>query len=550
MNTRQLLLLLTTLSAPTLAQVVDPQNVTIGNVRLVAASAEDDGEPVTVVIRDNKLEVVTKDDVTAGESGILVDANGGFLLGTLTIGDIPSFIILDDDPRTNFEVLIDTESHTVFAVSAGELRKNLLFEVAADKTEPVNDSNDQGWIAYTPPPMMLPTSYAAGDKWNQWQSRYVDGIFIAGVVLDRQHWLDQDAASVQQVGDLAAFDGGEIRGFRLGAAGTINFDNPWFYTVFGATNAFEKGFDTTRDDDFTWFDYRVDIPLAKDINLSIGKQKEPISMERITSMAQLPMQERTSVSDALLPARNFGAVVSGGALQQRMTWAGGVFNNFIDSDESIGGTSSQLIGRTTWLPYVSEDESNIVHLGAGLRLDDAKQGVRYFTEPEFNSSPVFVDTGSGPDDRIDADSVFQYNLEAAWRVGPYSISSEYVRTDVDSPSTGNPEFSGFHISGSWILSGEMRSYNKQSGIWGPVPVAKSVYQGGWGAWEAAFRYSTLDLTDGTIDGGEMDIWSLGLNWWLTPYFEVNMNYRRITLDRFGIRGKSNGVMGRVVLILE
>ena len=83
-----------------------------------------------------------------------------------------------------------------------------------------------------------------------------------------------------------------------------------------------------------------------------------------------------------------------------------------------------------------------------------------------------------------------------------------------------------------------------------MPVARSVYQGGWGAWEAAFRYSTLDLTDGTIDGGEMDIWSLGLNWWLTPFFEVNMNYRHITLDRFGIKGKSNGVMGRVVLLLE
>jgi hypothetical protein len=28
----------------------------------------------------------------------------------------------------------------------------------------------------------------------------------------------------------------------------------------------------------------------------------------------------------------------------------------------------------------------------------------------------------------------------------------------------------------------------------------------------AFRYSNTDLTYGTADGGEMDIWSLGVNW--------------------------------------
>lgn len=268
-------------------------------------------------------------------------------------------------------------------------------------------------------------------------------------------------------------------------------------------------------------------------------------MERVTSMIQLPMQERASASDALLPARNLGVVASATALGRRMTWAGGVFNNFVDSSESIGSTSSQLIGRATWLPFVSEDESNIVHLGGGLRFDNAKQPLQFFTEPEFNRSPLFVDT-----DRIEADGARTYNLEAAWRRGPYWIAGEYVRTNVDAPASGDPNFGGFHVSGSWILTGEMRDYNYISGIWGPVPVARSVYQGGWGAWELGARYSTLDLSDGTIDGGAMDIWSLGLNWWLTPYFQANMNYRYITLDRGGRRGTSNGFMARIALLLE
>ncbi|MCO4810891.1 MAG: hypothetical protein KC572_04770 [Gammaproteobacteria bacterium] len=48
--------------------------------------------------------------------------------------------------------------------------------------------------------------------------------------------------------------------------------------------------------------------MFRNANLSVGNQKEPISMERLMSMAHLPMRERSSVSDAFLPSRNFGAV--------------------------------------------------------------------------------------------------------------------------------------------------------------------------------------------------------------------------------------------------
>jgi phosphate-selective porin OprO/OprP len=48
----------------------------------------------------------------------------------------------------------------------------------------------------------------------------------------------------------------------------------------------------------------------------------------------------------------------------------------------------------------------------------------------------------------------------------------------------------------------------------------------------------------------MDIWSLGLNWWLSPYFNVNFNYRYITLDRFGDEGISQGMNARLMLVLE
>jgi len=130
------------------------------------------------------------------------------------------------------------------------------------------------------------------------------------------------------------------------------------------------------------------------------------------------------------------------------------------------------------------------------------------------------------------------------------LHAEYVGTEVDSSTSGSLNFSGYHITGSWILSGEMRSYNYRSGILGPVPVARSVYQGGWGTRELGARFSSIDLTDGPVDGGEMDIFSLGINWWLSPIFNVNLNYRFITNDKDGFSGVAQGAMGRVLLMLE
>jgi hypothetical protein len=48
----------------------------------------------------------------------------------------------------------------------------------------------------------------------------------------------------------------------------------------------------------------------------------------------------------------------------------------------------------------------------------------------------------------------------------------------------------------------------------------------------------------------MDIISLGLNWWLSPVFNVNLNYRFIDNDQGGINGQSSGIMTRVMVLLE
>ena len=519
------------------------ERIIVLNSRLVGRDAAAQDVAVNLLIVDGKLSVVTKDELIVKPGDVALDANGGFSLGQLALGSRPSFVILDQDPRENVDVLLDTKSHARFAIREGVIVKNELraLPVAVSEASP----KPRLWKAYTPPPIAVPIRYYDTRKWNKFETKPVSGLFIGAVLLDRQRWFSQDSDSEEQVGDLSDFEGGQIRAARFGVVGTLNFKRPWRYTVFAMTHAFDKGFDVDTDDEFSFADYRLDIPLPSDLTLSVGKQKEPISMERLMGLAYLPMQERAAFLDALLPSRNHGAVLSGAAASDNVSWAVGAFNNWIDSDESFGNTSNQLVGRVTWAPEVFQSKNNLFHLGLGLRRSDTKQPARVRRTPEFNNAPLFVDTGS-----ISADDQMTYSLEAYWRNGPYMLGFEYLGTDVDSPQTGDPFFSGYHLTGSWAITGESRAYRKRSGTFDPLPIARPVNRGGWGAVELAFRYSNTDLTDGTVDGGEMDIYSLGVNWWFARNAHLGVNYRYITLDRDGMEGTSSGLNARLLLMLD
>ena len=532
----------------------EPNDILIRNATLLDPGSKVPDRMVSLLIRDGMLKIITEDRISGEVVDDVVNANAGFIIGNLEIGAPPNFMILIADPRENFEILLDTKRYASFAMHDGRVVKNVLVQVIEEEEEagPEERTRSTGWLAYTPPPMAVPLNYADTSKWNRFETKYVSGLFTAGLFLDRMNWLSQDAINENRFGNLSAFEGGEIRGFRFGLIGTLNmFERPWVYTIFGATNAFDKGFDEETVDDITLFDWRIDVPFVADTVLSVGKQKEPISGERVQSMLFNHMQERSAASDAMLPSRNVGIVWSGSRPQKYMTWAAGVFNDWIDADQDLDKSATQYAGRVTWAPLRTVDDSSLLHVGFGYRYSDAKEGFRYTTEPEFNQAPIYVDTGFGTETGVlPADRMQTWNAELSWRRGPFWIASEYTRSDVDNGILGNPRFGGFWVAGSWVLTGEMRPYNKKSGTFGGVPISQSVYQDGKGAWEISARWSTVDLSDGLVEGGEMDVASLGLNWWLSPIFSVNANYRYIWNTQLGIEDTSSGFNTRVILMLE
>lgn len=541
------LILFGSVSSP-LALAQEP-DILLRNVTLADPTGKTEDRVVNILIREGMLEVVTEDKISRQEADRVFDANGGFILGKLEVGQAPDLIILSEDPRATFKVMLDTKTYATFAMHDGEIVRNRLRQPASHET--VDEPVKQGWLAYTPPPMAVPMNYQDASQWNRFESRWISGIVTGAIAMDRMNWASQDRNSLLQYGDLEQYDGGEVRALRFGIFGTINFEKPWVYTIAGATNAFDKGFESDSLDDVTLFDWRLDIPFFRHSVMSIGKQKEPISMERLTGMVFLPWQERSIPADAFLPSRNVGVVWNGSNPDRYTSWAFGAFNDWLDSGEDFDESASQWVGRITWAPLRSADESNLVHLGLGYRYSNAKQGFRYKSEPEFNKSPTFVDTAFGQQQPLlPADSMETWNLELSWRRGPFWLASEYFRTDIDSAELGNPSFDGYYVSASWVLTGEMREYNKKNGLFRSVPVARTVYQNGKGAWEVAARYSETDMVDGQIQGGEARVASLGVNWWLTPFFSLGVNYRYIWSELDGLEGTSSGYMTRILLMLD
>ncbi len=546
-----LLLILLLSGAPGLeAQPRAPaDDILLHNVTLIDPTGQTADRSVNILIRAGKLDLITEDKVPSDEAARVVDAVNGFVLGKLVVGESPNFMILSDDPRQNFEVLLDTKTYANFAIHDGVVVRNRLSEIEPKVL--ADQPGKSAWLAYTPPPMAVPMNYQDSSKWNRFDSRWLSGMVTGAIALDRMNWLTQSTANRDQFESLGDYNGGEIRALRFGIFGTLNFEKPWVYTIAGATNAFDKGFESESNDDITLFDWRLDIPFFRNSVMSIGKQKEPISMERLTGMVFLPWQERSAPADGLLPSRNVGIVWNGSSPETYSSWAFGVFNDWFDAGQSFSESASQFIGRFTWAPLRSEDESNLLHLGLGYRYSDAKEGFRFRTEPEFNQAPVYVDTGFGSDSGLwPADSLETYNLELSWRRGPIWFASEYFRTDVKNAALKNPTFDGYYVSANWVLTGEMRPYSKKNGLFRPVPIARTVYQNGKGAWEIAARYSELNLTDGQIAGGDIQIASLGLNWWLTPFFSLGANYRYIWNELDGVKGTSSGFMTRILLMLD
>jgi phosphate-selective porin OprO/OprP len=241
--------------------------------------------------------------------------------------------------------------------------------------------------------------------------------------------------------------------------------------------------------------------------LRVGFMNEPFSLERQTGAYNLGFMERSLPVQTIAPGSNIGAMVHDSGPKGRFTWAFGMFSVGQSNEGNASGSLLSLTGRATYRLVYRNEGRDLLHVGVSLSSRSPAGGdTRYRSRPEARFVDFLVDTGI-----MDASHITLVGLEVAGVRGPMWMAAEHIRSEVSAQLVDDPTFKGSYVKVGWYLTGESKPYRANSGTFARErPLIK--YGGGnpfkkknGGAWELVGRLSRVDLTDGLIDGGELQL---------------------------------------------
>jgi phosphate-selective porin OprO/OprP len=368
----------------------------------------------------------------------------------------------------------------------------------------------------------------------KWQSVWGGRMFF-----DYVNFANQNADSVAFFGNTQ--DYAEFRSIRLFAEGDG-------YGVFGYRLEvdFQPELGSWDDPAVRLMDAYVgvkDIPWLGTVVL--GHQKVPFGLNALTRHEFTTFIERAKPVERAVFYSTFGDLgpTDGDVALRRVgiaaynhsdcpRWAVqyGIFFEDVDPlmKERVDDRQGiELAIRGVWLPMYANKGRQLVHVGAGLDyVDDADDQVLFAYRPEVHESPI---TMAGV--AIPADDYVRFNIEGAAVFGPASMQAELFASRVQDAGL---DYYGAYVQASFFLTGENRGYDPTLGVFDRVTPLENFWivntpEGrciGSGAWEAAIRWSWVDVSDGAttpIAGTENDL-TLGLNWYWNPYTRMMFNY--------------------------
>lgn len=259
--------------------------------------------------------------------------------------------------------------------------------------------------------------------------------------------------------------------------------------------------------------------------VKVGNQKEPFSLEELTSSKYTTFIER-ALPNEFAPGRNLGISVStgGDAFEQgAFGLAAGFFTDGVNNGGSGGTTDWAITGRGFVAPVATKTQ--VLHAGIGLSYRGLEGGtVSFEDDVEINLAGNLYDTGD-----LDADSLFQIAAEGAWVWGPVSLQGEYFHVSTGESGGGEEfDFDGAYVEASWFVTGESRNYSKSKGSFGRVKADD--------AFMLAARWSYIDVSDGSLAapldtvGGDVMNYTVGGTYIFNPYIRILANYVHSEID--------------------
>ena len=263
----------------------------------------------------------------------------------------------------------------------------------------------------------------------------------------------------------------------------------------------------------------------------IGQTKVPQGLNNLTSSNNITFIERASPQNAFTDGHRMGLGYA--ASLDNLHYEVKAFGRAVSDDKRGDGQDDPfgVGGRFVFNPI--HNERNMVHLGAWASNEsfDEPADLGFSERPEARPAEArLIGTGVG-----DVDAVTKVGLEAAYQAGPLSIEGEYINVGFDRDEGDEPDFDGYHIQASYILTGESRDYG--GGSFGGITPS-----GGNGAWEVAGRFSSVDLDDNGFRGGTQENVTLGVNYYASSNLRFMANAIFVDVEDSGaeVNGETVG----------
>ena len=329
-----------------------------------------------------------------------------------------------------------------------------------------------------------------------------------------------------------------FRRLRFGVKGNI-----WQTMVYKIEMEFGGGNDPEFRDAFLGWN---DVPFLQTVQL--GNQKRPYGLDHLNSSRFNVFMERPFIIESFnQDARRFGLQSYGVSEDENWNWRYGVFNQRLIQDEGNYVSDhwqmeyASRLANTFWYDETSGGRGYGHWAVSGTYAEPDGSGIagradneaRFRHRPEARSSEHWLSTG-----RIaGADNYQLMGLENVWNFGSLQLVGEYQNIWLErDPGTaggdGDLRFDGAYMYAAYFLTGEHMPWKRSSGTLDRIKPLENFFlvdtandgvQGGWGAWQIAYRVSYADFNDDNIFGGRGLSHTFGLNWYWNAYSRMQFN---------------------------
>jgi phosphate-selective porin OprO/OprP len=270
----------------------------------------------------------------------------------------------------------------------------------------------------------------------------------------------------------------------------------------------------------------LDFAKYDQVQLRVGKFKQPFGLEQLTSSNNIDFMERSYV-DQTVPAKKLGTMIFG-ELKPGITYAGSAFQ-MNDTENDITSEDMSYAGRTTVnFAELMGNKEAILHLGlAGynnswsvrptsssgsggastsgtlLSYRTPGRGLNNIFRAQIQGSSMAASVQSGASDNTASVDSKAYGLEAIAAYKSIKLQGEYTQGDyyanfLDQASVGLDN-KAYYGEVMWLVSGENYSSAYKKGAFSSIKPNKNFDLDnftGMGAWELGLRYEAYEVTNG------------------------------------------------------